>query len=146
MTEQQRIKRALSLINNVRAALAKMPGPANCNAITALASAQAYLATAYRAICDQALNSLEIVTPRRAALPSLAAYHNPNCDGSGPCSLGEVRVLPTSADPHGGNAILCRNCFWRESEWREERNLELSPEAQFPLPNWESLKVYGKEN
>jgi len=69
-------------------------------------------------------------------------YDNPNCDGSGPHAPGEVRVLPTSRDPHGSNAILCAQCFVRELRWRRLRNQALEPSAQFPLPDWSNLEVY----
>lgn len=65
---------------------------------------------------------------------------NPMCDGSGPCSAGEVRVLPTGGE---GNAILCKSCFHRELAWRKERNRELSKDCQFKLPEWDSLNIYN---
>ncbi len=65
---------------------------------------------------------------------------NPNCDGSGPCNMGEVRVLPSGGD---SNLILCRTCFYREIVFREGRNRELAEFARFKLPEWETLKVYG---
>lgn len=66
---------------------------------------------------------------------------NPNCDGSGPCSITDktVRVLPTGGD---SNAILCRLCFLREINFRRERNKELSKDCQFDIPLWTKLKVY----
>ena len=64
---------------------------------------------------------------------------NPNCDGSGPCSFGEVRTLPTGGD---NNAILCRSCFNSEIAFRQERNKQLSPDCAFKLPTWDSLEVY----
>ena len=64
---------------------------------------------------------------------------NPACDGSGPCTLGEVRVFPTGGD---SNAILCRSCFWREIDYRMDRNKELGDAYKFKLPAWETLKVY----
>jgi len=66
---------------------------------------------------------------------------NWNCDGSGPHTAGEVRVLPTGGD---SNAILCRSCFDREIAYRRERNRELSKDCAFKLPTWDSLKVYGE--
>jgi hypothetical protein len=65
---------------------------------------------------------------------------NPNCDGAR-CtwSVGEVRVLPLGA---GGNLILCHTCFAHEIRFRKERNKELSADARFDLPTWESLKIY----
>ncbi len=71
--------------------------------------------------------------------------NNPMCDGSGPCTDGEVRVLPTGSSPHHGNMILCAWCFMREMQWRRERNRDLGKDCQFKLPAWQSLAVYGKE-
>ena len=68
---------------------------------------------------------------------------NPNCDGSGPCSFGEVRVLPLGSEPHHGNLILCRSCFNREIAFRQDRNKELSKDCAFNLPTWDSLEVYS---
>jgi hypothetical protein len=64
---------------------------------------------------------------------------NPNCDGSGPCTPGQVRVLPTGGDSNG---ILCRACYGREIQFRKERNKELGKSCQFDLPAWDTLKVY----
>lgn len=66
---------------------------------------------------------------------------NWNCDGGGPHTAGEVRVLPTGEQSNG---ILCRSCFDREIAWRKERNKELSRDAAFDLPLWDDLKVYGQ--
>jgi hypothetical protein len=65
---------------------------------------------------------------------------NSNCDGSGPHTQGEVRILPTG--PHS-NAILCSQCYIRELAWRRERNKDLAPDVRFDLPTWDSLKVYA---
>jgi hypothetical protein len=65
---------------------------------------------------------------------------NWNCDGSGPHCAGEVRVLPTGGD---SNLILCKNCFNHEIAYREDRNKDLSKDARFKLPTWESLRVYA---
>jgi len=70
---------------------------------------------------------------------------NDNCDGSGPHSGEQVRVLPTGGD---SNAILCFSCYRREMNFRAYRNSkaakpQLSDDAKFKLPPWESLKVYG---
>lgn len=67
--------------------------------------------------------------------------NNNNCDGSGPCDMGEVRVLPTGGD---SNAILCRRCFNREIAFRQDRNRDLAKDCQFQLPAWSTLKVYGQ--
>lgn len=65
---------------------------------------------------------------------------NPDCDNDKCRSAhGEVRVLPTGGD---GNLILCRACFHYELAFRRERNLDLSKDCQFELPEWKSLKVY----
>lgn len=69
--------------------------------------------------------------------------NNPNCDGSGPHSGQPVRKLPIGG---GGNAILCKACYQREIQFRKERNRELGNDAQFDLPEWESLSVHGEEN
>ena len=70
---------------------------------------------------------------------------NPNCDGSH-CrtSTGTIRVLPTGGD---SNALLCFTCYLREMQYRRERNSplakpQLSDDAKFLLPPWESLKDY----
>lgn len=68
---------------------------------------------------------------------------NDNCDGSGPCELGEVRVLPLGSSPHHGNLILCSTCFEREIKYRRERNQELSKDCQYSLPSWWDCKVYN---
>lgn len=68
--------------------------------------------------------------------------NNPNCDGSGPCHPGLVRVLPTGGDSNG---ILCLYCYRREIEFRKQRNRELSKDCQFKLPAWLSLRVYGED-
>lgn len=67
------------------------------------------------------------------------AYHNPDCDGSGPCTREPVRVLPTGGD---GNILLCWLCYMRELRYRIERNRELGPDCQFKLPAWENLRIY----
>lgn len=70
---------------------------------------------------------------------------NCNCDGSGPHTAGEVRLLPMGRDAHSGNLILCRSCHAREIAWRRERNLSLGDFARFDLPEWDSLQVYKNE-
>ncbi len=62
-----------------------------------------------------------------------------NCDGSGPHTSGQVRVLPTGGQ---GNAILCWSCFQQEMAWRIERNQELAGDCKFDLPGWDSLEIY----
>lgn len=71
-------------------------------------------------------------------------YHNPDCDGSGPCSeiYREVKLLPTGGD---SNAILCKNCFDREIKFRIERNKDLATDCQFQLPKWGNLETYRAE-
>ena len=66
--------------------------------------------------------------------------NNNNCDGSGPCDMGEVRVLPTGGD---SNAILCRLCFNREIAFRQDRNRDLAKDCRFQLPEWSTLKAYA---
>jgi hypothetical protein len=71
-------------------------------------------------------------------------FKNPNCDNDKcACANGEIRVLRLSKDPLGSNLLICRACFEHELRWRRVRNTELSPEAAFPLPAWEDLKVYN---
>lgn len=68
---------------------------------------------------------------------------NPNCDNDRCISkTGEVRKLPMSRDPMGGNLILCKTCFLHEIAWRGERNEELEGDVRFQLPKWDELEVY----
>jgi hypothetical protein len=64
---------------------------------------------------------------------------NFNCDGSGPHTDGQVRVMAISSH---GNLILCRACWNRELAWRKQRNRELEAFAQFELPAFDAAKVY----
>lgn len=66
---------------------------------------------------------------------------NPNCDGGGPCTEGEVRILPTGGD---SNAILCASCHAREMTWRRSRNRELDDDVRFDVPPWLALRVYAE--
>ena len=70
---------------------------------------------------------------------------NPHCDGSGPHSGMEIRVLPISACPDHGNLLLCHACFLLELAYRRERNEELDPDCQYSLPRWEECKIYGSD-
>ena len=72
----------------------------------------------------------------------MIGYQNPNCDGSHCVRPGLVRVLPTGGDSNG---ILCYHCFVHEIGWRRDRNKTLEESAQFPLPEWQSLRVYNPE-
>lgn len=65
---------------------------------------------------------------------------NQNCDGSGPCHPGQVRVLPIDAD---SALIRCAYCYRREITHRRERNKQLTKDCQFALPSWDALKVYA---
>ncbi len=67
---------------------------------------------------------------------------NWNCDGSGPHTAGETRLLSMAGD---GNLILCRLCFERERNWRGRRNLDLPENAKHARPQWDDCKVYGHE-
>lgn len=62
-----------------------------------------------------------------------------DCDGSGPHREGDVRVLPLTG---GANLILCRSCYAREIDWRNERNAQLAVENRYPLPRWDTLEKY----
>ena len=86
---------------------------------------------------------------------------NNNCDGQGCDNCtgenSEVRVLPLGG---GANAILCKNHFYKEISYRQNRNLneftriywkddetlkqEKKP-GNFDLPKWEDLKIYNQE-
>lgn len=55
---------------------------------------------------------------------------------------GEVRVLSVGKM---SNAILCRNCFNHEMQWRKERNRDLGDFAKFDIVKWTDLKVYTSE-
>lgn len=66
-------------------------------------------------------------------------YHNPNCDGAGPCAVGEIRVLPMGG---GSNGLLCRQCFYKEIAYRQDRNRTLEEQNKFTLPTWDELEVY----
>jgi hypothetical protein len=67
---------------------------------------------------------------------------NNYCDGSGPHTPGDVKLLPTGGD---GNAILCRACWLSEIRWRQGRNRQLGQFAKFTLPSWEDGKPYDTE-
>ena len=71
-----------------------------------------------------------------------AARENNDCNGSGPHTAGEVRVMPHSDAPLHGNDILCRACWQRALTDRRERNRSLGDFAQFALPAWETAEVY----
>ena len=66
-------------------------------------------------------------------------YEQNNCDGSGPHTTGEVRVMPTGGD---GNLILCRQCWENELHYRRDRNRSLAVFAQFDIIAWNDAKVY----
>lgn len=59
---------------------------------------------------------------------------NWNCDGFGPHTSGEVRVLPYAG---GGNMILCKSCYENEKRERQRQSAD--------CPDWNSLKVYTGE-
>lgn len=63
---------------------------------------------------------------------------NNNCDGSGPHTSGEVRVMPLAG---GGNLIVCLACYLRELHWRRGRNEKVA--SPYDLPTWKELEVYG---
>ena len=63
-------------------------------------------------------------------------YNNHDCDGSGPCSHGKTALLLTGKTRMDGGVILCRACWRREIEWRRDRNLKLSPDCAFMLPDF----------
>jgi hypothetical protein len=55
----------------------------------------------------------------------------------------EIRKLPLNEKDHS-NLLLCYRHFLGEMMFRRERNKELSDDAKFLLPRWESLDVYEK--
>ena len=66
---------------------------------------------------------------------------NSDCDGSGPHSCGEIRILPITRD---SNAVVCHACYRHEMAFR----LGITANGSLPvpdLPSWESLKVYEGE-
>ena len=67
------------------------------------------------------------------------ANQNNMCDGAGPCSKGEVRVLPYA---EAGNLIVCKSCFNREMIFRRQRNFELGKDCQYDVPKWADLEIY----
>ena len=64
---------------------------------------------------------------------------NPNCEGIGPHTLGEVRVLPAD---DGEVVILCRQCVSCVNAWKALKNERLTPDCKYDLPAWEDLEVY----
>ena len=67
---------------------------------------------------------------------------NNDCNGTGPHTPGEVRVMPHSDTPLHGNDILCRSCWQVALADRRERNRTLGDFARYSLPAWETAKVY----
>ena len=67
---------------------------------------------------------------------------NNDCNGAGPHTAGEVRVMPHSDTPLHGNDILCRSCWIKAIQYRIERNRELGEFARYDLPSWSLAKVY----
>jgi len=72
----------------------------------------------------------------------MAATGNNDCNGTGPHSAGEVRVMPHSDTPLHGNDLLCRSCWQVALVDRRERNRTLGDFARYSLPAWETAKVY----
>jgi len=52
----------------------------------------------------------------------------------------EVRLLPYGGD---GNIIVSRASYYKEMEFRKERNKEVC--SPYDIPSWESLEVYLAE-
>ena len=65
-----------------------------------------------------------------------------NCDGSGPHTEGEVRLLPLGSKPLHGNLILCRACWLREIRFRQGANVVISDEFKFDIPEWSEAEIY----
>ena len=68
-------------------------------------------------------------------------YTNPNCDGD-TCQRGDERTVKVMLLAGDANLILCRACWAVELRWRKERNQELEPHCQFPLPTWAGARRY----
>jgi len=71
---------------------------------------------------------------------------NDNCDGAGPHTEGEVRLLPIGHGPGGPATItpykhFCRTCFQREKTWRFAQN---KSGRNFPVIIWDEMEVYPK--
>lgn len=89
--------------------------------------------------CSQDGDRYRVIMAQAEASGVWKAYEQNNCDGSGPHSSGEVRVMPTGG---GGNLILCRRCWENELSYRRDRNKILGAFAQFALPAWNDSEVY----
>lgn len=63
---------------------------------------------------------------------------NPNCDGSGPHTPGEIRLYPLGG---GGNLILCANCWNKENRYRWRRAVETGAPENWPQEDWQAAKV-----
>lgn len=58
-------------------------------------------------------------------------------------SVKEIRVLPLPGDAN----ILCGiRGYMKEIAFRRERNKKLAPDCRYPLPRWQDLRVYDKED
>lgn len=65
---------------------------------------------------------------------------NPNCDGVGPCDMGEVRRMPRMSGD--GADILCIRCHGREAAFRRKK---FKVKYTGPSMIWWDLKVYQLE-
>jgi hypothetical protein len=55
----------------------------------------------------------------------------------------EIRLLPYGSPDQGGNICVGRESYNKEINFRKERNKTVA--TPFPLPEWDSLKLYFKD-
>ena len=68
-----------------------------------------------------------------------------HCDGSGPHwgNKPEVRLYPLGG---GANLILCQRCAGKENIFRAERGRETGAPENWPVLDWNTLKIYATED
>ena len=91
-------------------------------------------------VCGGKLHPHEFAVGRHTWNCKASQAEQNNCDGSGPHSLGDVRVMPMGG---GGNLILCLRCWMKENTYRIERNRDLADFAKFEIIDWQNAKKYG---
>lgn len=59
----------------------------------------------------------------------------------------EIRILPLSRVPHGGNVLVCKHHYHQEMNYRVAMIKSGTWTAEnVALPEWESLEIYEKED
>lgn len=68
--------------------------------------------------------------------------HNPNCDGAHCKSMsGPVRILLIAGSgANSSNAILCKECYNYEMNYRRNANRDYP--GKFDIPRWEDCELY----